>query len=83
MANGFGVSYMCTQLLSHVQLFATPWTLPARLLCPWDFPGKNTGMGNHFLLQEIFPTQGWNPCFLHLLHWQEDSLPLHHVELSL
>ena len=42
MANGFGVSYMCTQLLSHVQLFATPWTLPARLLCPWDSPGKNT-----------------------------------------
>ena len=31
-----------------------------RLLCPWDFPGKNTGMGCHFLLQEIFPTQGLN-----------------------
>ena len=30
---------------------------PARLLCPWDFPGKNTGMGCHFLLQRIFPTQ--------------------------
>ena len=31
---------------------------PARLLCPWDSPGKNTGMGSHFLLQGIFPTQG-------------------------
>jgi len=31
---------------------------PARLLCPWDFPGKNTGMGCHFFLQGIFPTQG-------------------------
>ena len=31
---------------------------PARLLCPWDFPGKNTGVGGHFLLQGIFPTQG-------------------------
>ena len=31
---------MCAQLLSHVQLFATPWT---RALCPQDFPGKNTG----------------------------------------
>ena len=35
---------------------------PARPLCPWDFPGKNTGVGSHFLLQAIFPTQGWNLC---------------------
>ena len=33
-------------------------------------------MGFHFLLQGIFLTQGWNPC---LLHWQADSLPLHHL----
>ena len=32
-----------------------------RLLCPWDSPGKNTGMSCHFLLQGIFPTQGSNP----------------------
>ena len=38
---------------------------PARLLCPWDFPGKNTGVGCHFLLQRIFPTQGSNPGLLH------------------
>ena len=44
---------------------------PARLLCPWWSPGKNTGVGCHVLLQGIFPTQGWNP---HL--WQVDSLPL-------
>ena len=30
----------------------------ARLLCPRDFPGKNTGVGCLFLLQRIFPTQG-------------------------
>ena len=47
--------------------------LPARLLCPWDFPGKNTEVGCHFLLQGIFPTQRLKP---HLLHWQMDSLPL-------
>ena len=35
---------------------------PARLLRPWDFPGKNAGVGSHFLLQGIFPTQGLNPC---------------------
>ena len=46
---------------SHVQLFATPWTEPTRLLHPWDSPGKNTGVGCHFLLQGIFPTQGSNP----------------------
>ena len=42
----------------------------ARLLCLWNFPGKNTGAGCHFLLQGIFPTQGSNPCLLCLLHWQ-------------
>ena len=44
------------------------------------FPGKNTGVGCHFLLQGIFLTQGSKPRLLHLLHWQEDSLQLHHLE---
>ena len=35
---------------------------PARLVCPWDSPGKRTGAGCHALLQGIFPTQGSNPC---------------------
>ena len=39
---------------------------PARLFCPWDFPGKNTGVGCHFLLQGTFPTQGLNPCLLQM-----------------
>ena len=46
---------------------------PARLLCPWNFPGKNTGVHCHSLLQGIFLAQGLN---LSLLHWQADSLPL-------
>ena len=33
----------------------------ARLFCTWDFPGKNTGVGCHFLLQGIFVTQGIEP----------------------
>ena len=41
-----------------------------RFLCPWDFLGKNTGVGCHFFLQGILPIQGLNP---HLLHWQKDS----------
>ena len=52
-----------TQLFRRVQLFATPCTI-ARLLCPQDFPVKNTGTACHFLLQGIFLTQGSN---LHLL----------------
>ena len=49
------------KLLSRVLLFATPWT---RLLHPWDFPDKNTGVGCHFHLQ-IFLTQRLNPGLLH------------------
>ena len=41
-----------------------------------DSPGKNTGVGCHFLLQGTFLTQGLT---LHLLHWQVDSLPLSHL----
>ena len=48
---------------------------PTRLLCPWDFPGRNTGVGCYFLLQGIVPSQTLNLC---LLHWQADSLPLSH-----
>ena len=48
----------------------------ARLLCPWDSPGKNTGVGCHALFQGIFPIQGSNPCLLCLLLWQAGSLPL-------
>ena len=48
--------------ISHVWLFATPWTVATRLY-PWNFPGKNTGVGCHF------PTQGLNPW---LMHWQVD-----------
>ena len=48
---------------------------PARLLCPWDSPGKNTRVGCHFLLPGIFPTQALNTHFLWLLQWQMDSLP--------
>ena len=54
--------------------FATPWAF--RLLCPWDFPGKNTGVLCYFLLQGIFPKQELlSPPFL---HQQASSLPLSH-----
>ena len=49
---------------------------PNRLLCPWGFPGKNTGLGCQPLLQGIFPTQESNPGSPTL---QADSLPLSHL----
>ena len=49
---------------------------PGHLCASWNFPGKNIGVGCHFLLQRIFLTQGSNPHLLCLLHWQVDSLPL-------
>ena len=47
-------------------LFMTPWIVSCtKFLCPWDFQGKSTGVGCYFLLQGIFPTQGWNPGLSH------------------
>ena len=54
----YGLMCVCIQLLSYI--FALPWTVATRLLCPWDFPGKNTAVGCHFLLQGIILIQGTN-----------------------
>ena len=52
-------------------------------LCPWNSQGKNTGVGSHFLLQGIFPSQGFNPSllkcrwiFFHLSHQRRSHLLL-------
>ena len=66
----------CATSLQPHQTLCAHGLYSTRLLCPWDSPGKNTGAGCHALLQRIFPTQGSNPHLLHLLHWQEGSLPL-------
>ena len=50
----------------------TPWLQPARLLCPWDSPGKNIGVGYHALLQKNLPSPGIKPKSPAL---QADSLP--------
>ena len=46
--------------LNCVQLYGPHGLQPARLLCPWNSPGKNTVVGSCSLLQGIFPTQGLN-----------------------
>ena len=68
-------------ILLFLSDFCDPCGLqPTRFLCPWDYPGKNTGVGCHFLLLGILPPQGLN---LHLLLWQADSLlPSHLGSLS-
>ena len=59
-----------------LQLFLTLCDpMDRKLLCPWDSPSKNTGVGCHAILQRIFPTQGLNPCPL-CLPTLAGSLPL-------
>ena len=59
-----------------------PMQCSPRLLCPWNSPGKNTGAGSHYLLQGIFPTQGWNSgimyCrqILYYLSHQRSPIPV-------
>ena len=56
---------LCASVAKPCLTLAILWTMTARLLCPWDCPGKNTGVGHHFLLQGIFLTQELNPRLLH------------------
>ena len=72
------ISDIVVQSLSDVWLSETPWIEATSLLCPWYFPGKNTGVGCHFLLQEIFPTQRLNQ---RLVHWEVVVQSLSRVQL--
>ena len=81
---------------SCVQLCATCGLQPIRLFCPWDSPGEKTGVGCHFFLQGIFPTQGWNltllvqfssvsqscPSFCDSMNHSTQGLPVHHQLLE-
>ena len=63
------------QLLSHVWLFVTPWTVALQAPLSTEFSRQEnsigiltripTGVGSYFLLRGIFQIQGWNPCLLH------------------
>ena len=53
--SGTEVAQSCPTLCVPMDCSIRPW-----LLHPWDFQGKSTGVGCHFLLQGIFPTQGSN-----------------------
>ena len=71
-----GLLSCCSVMSSSLQPYGLQ---PARLLHPWDSPGKNTGVGCHFLLHGIFPAQGLNPHVQCFLHWQVNLLPVSHL----
>ena len=61
--------YVSRNVMLVTQSYPTLWDptdcSPRRLLCPWNSPGQDTGVGSHSLLQGIFPTQGSNPGLPH------------------
>ena len=70
----------CTHAqLHHILCDFMDYDLPVKLFFPWNFPGKNIGVGCHFLFQGVFSNEGLNLHLLCLLHWQADSLPLHRL----
>ena len=77
VCHSFSITGCCCLVVSCVRLFydLMDCGLPGSSVHE-DSPGKNTGVGCHFLLQGSFPTQGSNPG---LLPWQVGSLPLSHL----
>ena len=71
---------MRAQLLSHVRLIVTPWTVARQAPLSMEFSRQEYWSGLPFPSPgEIFPTQGSNLYLLHLLYWQADSLPQRHL----
>ena len=71
---------VCSQLLSGVHLFGTTWTVAHKTPLSMEFSRKEYWSGLPFPPAGDLQTQGSN---LHRLHWQADSLPLHHLLLLL
>ena len=72
------ISMLCHAMLSHFRrawLFATYELGPSRILCPWEFPGKNTGEGCRALLQGIFQTKELIPYLWCLLPCRQVLYP--------
>ena len=66
------ISFIYDKNILFIKVNTHIYMYPTRLLSPWISPGKNSGVGYHALLQEIFLTWGSN---LDFLHGQADSLP--------
>ena len=72
------VAQSCRTLSDPTGLFAVLWIIGCQAPLSKEFSGKNTGVGCHFLLQGIFPTQGWNRMSPMSPALQAYSLPLSH-----
>ena len=59
---------LCCAVLNRVRFSVTLWTIAHQAPQSKGFPGKNIGVGCHFLFQGIFPTHGSNPHLLHCRH---------------
>ena len=68
--------YVCAKLIPLYLTLCDLMDCSPQAPLSMNSPGKSTGVGCHFLLHGIFPTQGSNPCLLRLLHWHGRSLPL-------
>ena len=67
---------VCACMLSHVWLFATPWTVACQALLSMGFHRQEYWSGLPCPPPSDFPTQRSNPCILCLLYWQTNSLSL-------
>ena len=65
---------MCGQLLRHVQLLVTPWTVASQAPLSMRFSRQECWSGMPFPSPGDLLTQGSNPGLSHFLHWQADSL---------
>ena len=84
-----GTLYFTNESIRHLVMSSSLWLHglePSRLPCPWDFPGKNTGVCCRFLLQKIFLTQGSNPGLLYckriLFHQIHQGSPISQIVLN-
>ena len=68
------VAQLCPTVCNSI-VCSPPVSSVHGILCPWNFPGKNTGVGSHSPLQGIFPTQRSNSD---LLHCRQILYHLHH-----
>ena len=73
---------VCVCLLSCVRLFVTPWTKDCQAPLSLGFPRQEYWSRLSFPSPRDFPDPGSEPSFLHLLHYQVDSLPLSHLGSS-
>ena len=76
--NFIAILFISLLLLSHVRLFATPWTIVRQAPLSMGFSRQEYWSVLPFPSPGGLPNPGWNRCLLHLLPWQADSLPRCH-----